>query len=86
VAREDHPNAHILIKPPETAQGHREGHYRDADLSDNVVTSFSDPISPHHLLDGAIAVYTVTRNTGLKQSCDGPQTGGLAASFTSAGA
>ena len=66
VAREDHPNAQILIKThPETAHGHRDGHYRDADLSDNVAF-FSDPISPHHLLDGAIAVYTVSSQYGFE--------------------
>jgi capsular polysaccharide export protein len=66
VAREDHPNARILIKThPETAQGHRDGHYRIGDLSDNVAF-FSDPISPHHLLDGAIAVYTVSSQYGFE--------------------
>ncbi|AGI67160.1 capsule polysaccharide export protein KpsC [Octadecabacter antarcticus 307] len=66
VAREEHPSARILIKThPETAQGHRDGHYRDADLSQNV-TFFSDPISPHHLLDGAIAVYTVSSQYGFE--------------------
>jgi capsular polysaccharide export protein len=66
VARDEHPNARILIKThPETAAGHRDGHYRDADLSDNVAF-LSDPISPHHLLDGAIAVYTVSSQYGFE--------------------
>ncbi len=66
VAREENPSARILIKThPETAQGHRDGHYRNGDLSDNVAF-FSDPISPHHLLDGAIAVYTVSSQYGFE--------------------
>ena len=66
VAREEHPTARILIKThPETTQGHRDGHYRDADLSENV-EFLSDAISPHHLLDGAIAVYTVSSQYGFE--------------------
>ena len=58
VAREEHPNARIFIKThPETMQGHRDGHYRDADLSTDV-EFLSSPISPHTLLEGAVAVYT----------------------------
>ncbi len=66
VAREEHPHAKILVKThPETAQGHRDGHYRDGDLSENV-EFFSEQISPHHLLDGAIAVYTVSSQYGFE--------------------
>ncbi|MDO6733807.1 capsular polysaccharide biosynthesis protein [Octadecabacter sp. 1_MG-2023] len=66
VAREEHPRARILIKThPETAQGHRDGHYRDADLGENV-EFYSDPISPHVLLDGAVGVYTVSSQYGFE--------------------
>ena len=66
VAREEFPAARILIKThPETVQGHRAGHYRDTDLSNNV-EFLSDPISPHALLDGAIAVYTVSSQFGFE--------------------
>lgn len=66
VAREEHPAARILVKThPETTLGHRDGHYRDSDLSENV-EFFSDPISPHPLLDGAIAVYTVSSQFGFE--------------------
>lgn len=66
VAREEHPAARILVKThPETAQGHRDGHYRDADLSENV-EFYSEAVSPHHLLDGAIAVYTVSSQYGFE--------------------
>lgn len=65
-AREEHPNARIFIKThPETVQGHRDGHYRDGDLSDNVAF-LTDAVSPHHLLDGAIAVYTVSSQLGFE--------------------
>ena len=60
------PKAKILIKThPKTVQGDREGHYRDTDLGDNTVF-FTDPMSPHVLLDGAIAVYTVSSQFGFE--------------------
>lgn len=66
VAREEHPVAKIYIKThPETAAGHREGHFRDSDLSDNV-EFISDAMSPHVLLDGAISVYTVSSQFGFE--------------------
>lgn len=65
VAREEFPAARILITPPETVQDHRAGHYLDTDLSNNV-EFLSDPISPHALLDGAIAVYTVSSQFGFE--------------------
>ena len=66
VAHEEFPAARILIKThPETVQGHRAGHYRDTDLSNNV-EFLSDPISPHALLDGAIAVYTLSSQFGFE--------------------
>ena len=65
-AREEHPGARILVKThPETALGHREGHYRAEDLSDGVEFC-SDPISPHALLEGAVAVYTVSSQFGFE--------------------
>ncbi|SMX37376.1 capsular polysaccharide biosynthesis protein [Octadecabacter ascidiaceicola] len=66
VAREEHPTARILVKThPETVQGHRDGHFRDSDLSENV-EFFSDAVSPHHLLEGAIGVYTVSSQFGFE--------------------
>ncbi|WP_291239525.1 capsular polysaccharide biosynthesis protein, partial [Gemmobacter sp.] len=65
-ARLDHPAARILIKThPETQAGHRPGHYGPADC-DARTALFSDPCSPHDLLDGAIAVYTVTSQLGFE--------------------
>ncbi|MCF2870021.1 capsular polysaccharide biosynthesis protein [Octadecabacter sp. G9-8] len=74
VAREEHPTARILIKThPETTAGHRDGHYRDTDLGENVAF-YSDPISPHPLLDGAIAVYTVSSQFGFEALLAGHKT------------
>ncbi|PVA06880.1 capsular polysaccharide biosynthesis protein [Thalassorhabdomicrobium marinisediminis] len=66
VAREEHPAAPILIKThPETQRGHRGGHYRDTDLGGNV-RFYSDPVPPQRLLEGAIAVYTVSSQFGFE--------------------
>ncbi|MDE0967843.1 MAG: capsular polysaccharide biosynthesis protein [Octadecabacter sp.] len=66
IAHEEHPSARILIKThPETAAGYRDGHYQNSDVSDNVAF-ISDQISPHRLLDGAIAVYTVSSQYGFE--------------------
>ena len=66
IAREEHPNARILIKThPETTAGHREGHYRDKDCTDGIEL-YDDSISPQALLDGAIAVYTVSSQLGFE--------------------
>ena len=65
-ARQEHPGARILIKThPETVRGHRDGHFRDTDLADNIAF-ISDPISPWHLFDGAIAVYTLSSQMGFE--------------------
>ncbi len=65
-ARLDHPGARLLIKThPETLAGHRPGHYGPADC-DARTTLFADPCSPHDLLDGAIAVYTVSSQLGFE--------------------
>ena len=66
VAREEHPNARIIVKGhPETAAGFRAGHLRPDDLSQNM--SFAaDDASPWSLLDGAIAVYTVSSQMGFE--------------------
>ena len=65
-AKLDHPTARILIKThPETLAGHRPGHFGTQDC-DARTTLFADPCSPHDLLDGAIAVYTVTSQLGFE--------------------
>ncbi|NVJ95135.1 MAG: capsular polysaccharide biosynthesis protein [Marivivens sp.] len=65
-AREDHPNARILIKThPETAAGHRGGHFHPDDCRDGMEL-YDAPVSPWTLLDGAIAVYTVSSQLGFE--------------------
>jgi len=65
-ARAEHPHARILIKThPETAQGHRKGHFAQAEAGARV-RLLRDPLSPWALLDGAIAVYTVSSQMGFE--------------------
>lgn len=66
VAREEHPHAKIIVKAhPETSQGYRAGYFQDGDLGNNV-EMLSDPVSPWLLLEGAIAVYTVSSQMGFE--------------------
>ena len=66
VAQEEHPGARILIKThPETAQNLRPGHFTRDDTADHI-SLHTDPISPWALLDGAIAVYTVSSQLGFE--------------------
>jgi capsular polysaccharide export protein len=65
-AQEDNPGAKILIKThPETHAGHRAGYFTQADQNDRVQL-FTDPVSPWSLLEGAIAVYTVSSQLGFE--------------------
>lgn len=71
VARADHPAARIVIKThPETAGGWRPGHFGPAD-TDARTTLLADPVSPLQLLEGAIAVYTVSSQLGFEAICAG---------------
>lgn len=66
IAQEEHPGARIVIKShPEAATGHRRGHY-DQTHAVGRVSLLSDPVSPWALLDGAIAVYTVSSQMGFE--------------------
>jgi capsular polysaccharide export protein len=65
-AREAHPHAPLLIKThPETALGLRPGHYGPRHATPGV-TLVTAPHSPWALLDGAIAVYTVSSQMGFE--------------------
>ena len=65
-AREDHPDARIVIKThPETRDGHRPGHF-DADALPPNVTLDDRPISLWRMFEGARAVYTVTSQAGFE--------------------
>ncbi len=67
VAMDEHPGARIVIRShPETVAGHRGGHYAPEDAAMGNI-SFADPgLSPHALLDGAVAVYTVSSQVGFE--------------------
>lgn len=65
-ARQDHPRAPIYIKAhPETRAGHRPGYFEESDAQGNVQFLDSDA-SPFALLEGAIAVYTVSSHFGFE--------------------
>ena len=65
-AQEEHPGARIVIKThPEAALGLRQGHYGPEDTTSSI-TLFTAPVSPWKLLDGAMAVYTVSSQLGFE--------------------
>jgi capsular polysaccharide export protein len=64
-AQEENPGARIVVKThPDVTAGHREGHFGQ----DNgpLVEMFDTPVSPYALLEGAIAVYTVSSGMGFE--------------------
>ena len=62
----ENPGARIIIKThPETVAGHRDGYFKDSD-ADAQITLCKDPVSPWALLEGAIAVYTVSSQMGFE--------------------
>ncbi|MGB3147291.1 MAG: capsular polysaccharide biosynthesis protein [Paracoccaceae bacterium] len=66
IAREEHPKARILIRShPETAAALRQGHF-DPSLFGADVSFCADDLSPWTLLEGAIAVYTVSSQFGFE--------------------
>lgn len=65
-AQEDHPGHRILIKShPETLSGLRSGYYQASDATGNV-RLLSEAVAPYGLLEGAIAVYTVSSQLGFE--------------------
>ncbi|MBC7739866.1 MAG: capsular polysaccharide biosynthesis protein [Candidatus Saccharibacteria bacterium] len=66
LAQTEHPTARIVIKThPETQSGHRPGHFTTKDATDRI-SLCTAPVSPWALLDGAIAVYTVSSQLGFE--------------------
>ncbi|NBB97245.1 MAG: capsular polysaccharide biosynthesis protein, partial [Alphaproteobacteria bacterium] len=66
-AQLDHPHARIVIRShPEAAQGLRPGHFTRADATAERITLHDAPCSPWELLEGAIAVYTVSSQMGFE--------------------
>ncbi|RMD93792.1 MAG: capsular polysaccharide biosynthesis protein [Alphaproteobacteria bacterium] len=65
-ARAENPGMPVVIKThPETAAGHRAGHFGPED-ADEGVTLLSAPVSPWALFEGAVAVYTVSSQLGFE--------------------
>ncbi|MGC1486276.1 MAG: capsular polysaccharide biosynthesis protein [Albidovulum sp.] len=65
-AQEENPGARVVIKAhPETIAGHRNGHYGTADCNDHI-SLVDAPVSPWTLMEGAIAVYTVSSQLGFE--------------------
>ncbi len=65
-AQAENPGARVVIKThPETATQARAGHYGPADAGARV-TLCTEPVSPWALLDGAVAVYTVSSQLGFE--------------------
>ncbi|MEM7490735.1 MAG: capsular polysaccharide biosynthesis protein [Pseudomonadota bacterium] len=71
VAREENPNTRIVIKThPETAGGHRPGHFTEADAVHGA-TLDARPLPPATLFAGAIKVYTVSSQLGFEAMLHG---------------
>ncbi len=65
-AQEEHPGARVIVKThPETAAGHRPGHFGPGDESHRV-TLLTDPVSPWRLFEGAVGVYTLSSGLGFE--------------------
>jgi capsular polysaccharide export protein len=65
-AQEEHPGARIVIRAhPETTAGLRPGHYGPEQATGRI-SLLSAPVSPWALLEGAIAVYTVSSQLGFE--------------------
>ena len=70
-AKTDHPRSPIVLKShPETTLGLRKGHFGPQDAQGNV-TLLRQQVSPHKLLAGAAAVYTVSSQLGFEAICAG---------------
>lgn len=65
-ALSENPGMRVVIKThPETALGLRKGHFGAADVTDRV-SLLTAPVSPWALLEGAVAVYTVSSQLGFE--------------------
>ncbi len=65
-AQEEHPGSRVLIKThPQNAAGRYPGYFSASDAQGRVEI-FDQPVSPWHLLEGAIAVYTVSSHLGFE--------------------
>ena len=65
-AQTEHPTARIIIKThPDSVAGHRDAYFADEDANERISLS-TGPVSPWALLEGAIAVYTVSSQLGFE--------------------
>jgi len=65
-AQQENPGARIVIKThPETAGGHRPGHFGPEHTGDRI-SLCTVPVSPWTLMEGAVAVYTVSSQLGFE--------------------
>ncbi|MDX8354411.1 capsular polysaccharide biosynthesis protein [Cognatiyoonia sp. IB215182] len=65
-AMTEHPGARIVIKThPETRAGHRDGYFTKEDVT-GLISLCDAPVSPWSLMEGAIAVYTVSSQMGFE--------------------
>ena len=66
-AKHDYPNHRIVIKShPEAQLGLRSGYYDRSHCSDPMVHLYQNTCSPWALLDGAVAVYTLSSQFGFE--------------------
>ena len=66
-AQLDFPGARIVIRShPETTDGFRAGHFSTEDITGDHISFCDTPVSPWELLEGAIAVYTVSSQLGFE--------------------
>jgi len=66
LAQEENPGKRVVIKiHPETQLGLRPGHFSPQDAK-GPVSLLTSAVSPHALLDGAVAVYTVSSQLGFE--------------------
>jgi len=66
MAQEEHPGCRVLIKThPETQHGTRAGYFGEDDETDRV-SLYAEPISPWHLFEGAVGVYTFSSQLGFE--------------------
>ncbi|GKY88682.1 capsular polysaccharide biosynthesis protein [Sinisalibacter aestuarii] len=62
----ENPGLRIVIKThPETAAGHRPGHFGPDDATGHI-SLLTDPVDPWALMEGAVAVYTVSSGLGFE--------------------
>ncbi|MFN7002047.1 MAG: capsular polysaccharide biosynthesis protein [Roseinatronobacter sp.] len=66
-AQLDFPGARIVIRAhPESISGHRPGHFGPEDITGDHITLCTENVSPWELLEGAVAVYTVSSQLGFE--------------------